>query len=774
MNYNQIPTELSEYAKKAYLGYAMSVVKGRAIPDVEDGLKPVQRRILLSMHNLGLKPTAQPMKSARVVGDCLGQYHPHGDGATYEAMVRMSQSFSLRYPLVHGEGNFGSREGDTAAAYRYTEAKLTPIAETLLKELGWDTVDYQPNYDGKEQEPVTLPSRLPMLLLNGSSGIGVGLATEFPPHQLNEVVNGAKLIIQKPKTTLKELMEVIPGPDYPTGSQIINTKDEIYKIYSEGRGSIRLRAKWRIEEDGKNWKIVFYEIPQTTNIEKIILEIDELVDPKPKEKNGKKMPLTLEQQRVKKIFGELIDGYDNHSDKEEPIRLVITPKNRKLDAGTIALALCAHTSLETNIPINFVGVDLQGSPKQMTILEWLSQWCEYRITTVRRRTQDEKNRIDARLHLLLGRLSILDHIQDVIKLLTTTEHPKQEIMDKYKLDEIQADDVLEMRLRQIAKLEKTKLLEEQANLIPQSEKLGQLLADDKLLKKLVIKELDEDTKQFGDQRRTLIQTAEVSDTKTIAEEMVQDKANNETMAIVLSERGWLGWRPSKTLEEAMQSDFKLKSGDTIRRLWFGNRAQTLLLLNQSGKGYSLNLTQLATKADSAPLTQWFETTTRIVEGALMSNGEEKYVLSNSGGYGFIITAKDWDGRMKAGKNIMKIEDGETIFEPLTINNKEQIFISMASDNKTVAFPVTDIKELPKGKGVILMGLGKGCRIKGTTLIEKTDGITLTTEHRTVDIPNEIVKKILITRDANKKGKFLDNTEIWEGIKPWKDLTTIIS
>ena len=765
-----VTVSIGDYARSAYLGYAMSVVKGRAIPAVQDGLKPVQRRILYSMHQLGLKPSGAPMKSARVVGDTLGKYHPHGDGATYEAMVRMSQHFSLRYPLVHGEGNFGSRDGDNAAAYRYTEAKLTPIAETLLSELNWDTVDFQPNYDGKEREPRTLPARLPFLLLNGASGIGVGLATEFPSHQLNEVVEGAKLILQNPKATLDDLMDKIPGPDYPTGGQLISTPEEIRKVYKAGQGSLRLRARWRVEDDGKSWKLVFYEIPQTTNTEKVMMEISELIDPKPREKKGKKLPLTPEQNRLKKIFSEWIDDYLDQSDEEHPTCLVITPKQRKSDPEQIAIALCGHTSLEENVPLNFVSVDENGLPTSGNLLIWLTQWCSYRVETVRRRLTDEKRRIDHRLHILAGRLSILDVIHDVVRLLTTSEDPKKDLMSTYSLDDIQAEDILEMKLRSLARLEKVKLEEESGKLAPESLRLGQLLGNDASLKKLVVKELDQDAKNYGDTRRTLIKSETAISTHTVVQELTQDHASSETIAIAVSERGWISWKPAKSIDEAVGIDFKLKAGDAVKNIFFGTRADILLGLDTSGRGFSLNLSDLAARTDSAPLTTWFETSTRIAEVVLGKSGQQ-FLVSHSGGYGFVLPVQDWVNRMKAGKSLVTLKDGEILHPPLPVpaDGDTWVCAALSSDGRLVAFPGKDVKVLPKGRGVGLMGLGDGCSMTGITLVSESGVVQLKdSTGKTAIVSSDEMSKLYGPRAAGRRGRGPHKKGAWIGFSEVRD------
>lgn len=755
---------LKDYASLAYLNYAMSVVRGRAIPDVEDGLKPVQRRILYAMRRLKLEPSGKPMKCARVVGDVLGQFHPHGDGATYEAMVRMAQNFSLRYPLVHGEGNFGSRDGDPAAAYRYTEAKLAPIAMALLDELVWDTVDFRPNFDGKEVEPVTLPSRLPFLLLNGTSGIAVGLATEFPSHNIREVVEGAKLLLRKPKSTDDELFELIQGPDFPTGSTLISSVEDIRTIYREGRGSFRLRARWKVEPmDKGKWKLVFYELPQSANIESIMVEIDALMDPKPKEKNGKKLPLTPEQLRLKKLFGELIRNYENNSGRDAPVRLVIYPQDRKVDPDALALTLCAHTNLETNIPANLVSVDSTGRPCQAPLRFWLEQWCDYRVETVRRRLLDEKSRIDHRLHIIAGRLSIMDAIQEVVRVITQSEDPKADLMLKFGLDEIQADDILDMRLRSLARMEKVKLLEEQKKLLPEQERLAKLLADEKAMRKLIITELDADVKTFGDDRRTLLEPAESSSVKRVAQSSVADKMAPEPVAVALTERGWIGWRPAKSLDEALTLDFKVKTGDAVRRIYFGDRNDHLVLLDDTGRAYSMHLVELPSKADMLPLTTWFDapSNARFVEGAVAAQ-DSRYLVAGQQGYGFIVKASDWINRMKAGKVFLTLATEEAPLPPLPIPpavDPASPLVALASDGRAVAFPLSDMKSLPKGKGVAIMGLAPGCTVADVALVVDSQPLVLKTAKGKATVSKDTLESFLGSRSSGKKGKALHKQSV---------------
>lgn len=763
---------IDHHASQAYLAYAMSIVKSRALPDVEDGLKPVQRRILYAMRRLRLHPTSKPMKSARVVGDVLGQFHPHGDGATYEAMVHMAQDFSLRYPLVHGEGNYGSRDGDPAAAYRYTEAKLSIIAQALLDELDLETVDFKPNFDGKEVEPETLPSRLPFLLINGAFGIGVGWATSFPSNNLREIAEAAKILIKHPKTSEDEVLSHIPGPDFPCGAALISSQEDIVKAYKEGKGSLRLRARWFVEEEvGKSqwkslsegalpkgkWRLVFHEIPQPSKIEPIMIEISELLDPPAKEIKGKKQPLKPEQLRIKRLFNELIDHYENGSDREAPVRLVVYPKDKKMDPQALALTLCAHTTLECNVSVNLVAVDRTGTPRLGSFVDWLSQWCEYRVETVRRRLTYEKKKVDHRLHIVAGRLSILDKIQEVVKVLTQSEEPKADLMKKFGLDDIQAEDILDLKMRSIARLEKIKLQEERdLELLPEQARLAKLLADDKLMRKLVITELEQDVKKYGDDRRTLIQpaTSSAATKKQINESVLAEKLAPEPVGIALTERGWIAWRPAKSLEEAQGLDYKIKAGDQIKQIFFGDRQDHLLVMDEKGRAYSLRLTDLPSRADTAPLTTWFDLSGKVASAQLAARPDQMFMIASDVGYGFVVRAQDWINRMKAGKGMLSLQDSEKPLSilPLPEHWEETCLTVLAEDGRQVVFPLKGMSVLGKGKGLALMG--GGGKIIDMALVSAKEDILLQTKKGVVKVKHDDWQSVLGPRSSSKKGRVL--------------------
>ena len=476
---------LSTFAERAYLDYAVSVVKGRALPDVSDGQKPVQRRILYSMHELGLGHTAKPRKSATVVGDVLGKLHPHGDQSVYDALVRMAQDFSLRYPLIDGQGNFGSRDGDGAAAMRYTEARLTPVSRLLLDELDMGTVDFQPNYDGSTTEPRQLPARLPMVLLNGASGIAVGMATEIPSHNLREVASAAVALIRNPKITHAELMTLITGPDFPGGGQIITPASNIADMYATGRGSLKVRARWKIEELARGqWQAVVTELPPGCSAQRVLEEIEELTNPKVKA--GKKA-LLPEQLALKQTILGALDTVRDESGREAAVRIVFEPKSKNQDQNEFMLMLLAHTSLETSSPMNLVMIGGDGRPRQKGLTDILQEWVDFRFVTVRRRTEFRLGKVNDRIHILEGRETVLLNIDEVIAIIRNSDEPKAALIERFRLSERQAEDILEIRLRQLARLEAIKIQQELAELRGEKEKLEDILENPSSMKRLIIR-----------------------------------------------------------------------------------------------------------------------------------------------------------------------------------------------------------------------------------------------------------------------------------------------
>ncbi|MEO5693320.1 MAG: DNA topoisomerase (ATP-hydrolyzing), partial [Usitatibacter sp.] len=490
---------LQEFASRAYLAYAMSVVKGRALPSVEDGQKPVQRRILFTMREMGNRSDTPHKKSARIVGDVIGKYHPHGDVAVYEAAVRMAQDFTLRYPLIDGQGNFGSRDGDSPAAYRYTEVRLTPFAEhVLLSELDRGTVDFADNYDGTQQEPKLLPARLPVMLLNGASGIAVGMATEIPPHNLREVAEACALTLEGDDDA-KPVVRTIKGPDFPGGGQVISSREEIKKAYEIGRGSVRVRARWKVENLARGqYRVAVYELPPNTSAQRVLLEIDELSNPKPKA--GKKS-LTPEQANLKSSTLALLESQRDDSDAEHPVRIVLEPRTSKVEAQELMDFLLAHTSMESNVSMNLVAIGRDGRPRQMGLSEVVSEWCAFRLDILERRLRHRFDEVADRVHILDGRMIAFLNIDKVIKVIRNSDEPKPDLVKVFELSDRQAEDILEIRLRQLARLEGIRIERELAELKKEQSGLKKLLGSPAERRRMAAQEVREDSEKFGDKRR---------------------------------------------------------------------------------------------------------------------------------------------------------------------------------------------------------------------------------------------------------------------------------
>lgn len=689
---------LAVYAERAYLDYAISVVKGRALPDVSDGQKPVQRRILFSMSEMGLRADAKPVKSARVVGDVLGKFHPHGDQSAYDALVRLAQSFSLRYPLIDGQGNFGSRDGDGAAAMRYTEARLTKIAGLLLSEIDEGTVDFAPNYDGSFQEPKLLPARLPFVLLNGASGIAVGMATEIPSHNLREVASAAIALMKSPKMSAAELLEIIPGPDYPGGGQIISSSAEIAQIYEVGRGSVKVRARWSIEELARGqWQIVVNELPPSTSSQRVLQEIEEITNPKIKA--GKKT-LTPEQSNLKATILNVLDGVRDESSKDAAVRLVFEPKSKNIDANEFANLLLAHTSLESNAPMNLVMIGTDGRPRQKGLKEIIAEWVSFRVATVTRRTQHRLGKVNDRMHILEGRLIVLLNIDKVIKIIRNSDEPKGDLIKEFKLSDRQAEDILDIRLRQLARLEGIKIEQELKGLKSERDDLEGLLQSDAVLRKRIIKEIESDMKDFGDDRRTLIQ----EDQRAIAETKVLD----EPVTVIVSQKGWVRVRQG---HEHDATQFAFKSGDTLYGTFECRTVDVLQGFGSDGRVYTVPVSELpGARGDGSPLTSFVN----LAAGSQMvayyaGQSDDLVLISTRSGNGFLANVADMTTRNKAGKSFVGIDnkfpggDAPLGAAKVTVGMKQVACLSESS--KLLVFPLDELKRLPTGgKGVILMGL----------------------------------------------------------------------
>lgn len=739
---------LGQYAERAYLAYAMSVVKGRALPDVADGQKPVQRRILYAMKDMGLVHGSKPVKSARVVGEILGKYHPHGDASAYDAMVRMAQDFTLRYPLIDGIGNFGSRDGDSAAAMRYTEARLTPIAELLLSEIDMGTVDFIPNYDGAFVEPTVLPARLPMILLNGASGIAVGLATEIPSHNLREVSAAAIALLKQPTLDTAALMQHLPGPDFAGGGQIITSPEDIQVIYAQGKGSIRVRARYEIEKLARgHWRAIVTELPPGTSAQKILAEIEEQTNPKPK--TGKKN-LTQEQMNTRTLMLSLLERVRDESDGQAPVRLVFEPKSSRIQPDEFMNTLLAQTSLEGNVAINLVMMGQDNKPAQKNLVQILREWLDFRILTVTRRLQYRLEQVEKRIHILQGRQTVFLHIDEVIRVIRESDEPKQELISAFGLSEIQADDILEIRLRQLARLEWIKLETELNKLQQEREQLVSLLENEIAKKNLVIKEIDVDTKLYGDNRRTLIQPAE----RATLTQMTAD----EPVTLVLSKKGWLKTRVGHNLD---LSQTTFKEGDGLMQAVEGRTVWPVILLDSHGRAYSVDAASIpGGRGDGVPAGSLVE----LDQGAtivamLTALPQQHYLLANSGGYGFVIAFKDLVSRTKNGKVVMTVNDNETLLPPLPVPAKslsagsQTELIAVSSANRLLAFPLLELKVMAKGRGLQIMSLPSDETLNYIVLSDSPE-FTLETQGKRGGRHQETLRVQDISNRRGHKGKEL--------------------
>ena len=689
---------LAVYAERAYLDYAISVVKGRALPDVADGQKPVQRRILFSMSEMGLRADAKPVKSARVVGDVLGKFHPHGDQSAYDALVRLAQSFSLRYPLIDGQGNFGSRDGDGAAAMRYTEARLTKIAGLLLSEIDEGTVDFAPNYDGSFQEPKLLPARLPFVLLNGASGIAVGMATEIPSHNLREVASAAIALMKSPKMSTADLLAIMPGPDFPGGGQIISPANEIAQIYEGGRGSLKVRARWSVEELARGqWQVVVNELPPSTSSQKVLQEIEEITNPKVK--IGKKT-LTTDQNNLKSTILAVLDGVRDESSKDAAVRLVFEPKSKNVEVNEFVNLLLAHTSLESNAPINLVMIGTDGRPRQKGLKEIISEWIGFRIQTVTRRTEHRLGKVKDRMHILEGRLTVLLNIDKVIKIIRNSDEPKADLIAAFKLTERQAEDILDIRLRQLARLEGIKIEQELKELKTERDDLEGLLQNDSNLRKRIIKEIESDMKDFGDDRRTIIQ----EDKRAVAETKVVD----EPVTVIVSQKGWVRVRQG---HEHDPSQFSFKAGDGLYGTFECRTVDLMQGFGSDGRVYTVPVSELpGARGDGSPLTSFVN----LAAGSQMvayyaGHADDLVLISTRAGNGFLANVSDMMTRNKAGKAFVgvdtKFPGGDAPLGAAKVSVGMKQVACLSESAKLLVFPLDELKRLPAGgKGVILMGL----------------------------------------------------------------------
>ena len=719
---------LATYAQRAYLEYALSVVKGRALPDVCDGQKPVQRRILYSMSRMGLgfggangATGAKPVKSARVVGDVLGRFHPHGDQAAYDALVRMAQDFSQRYPLIDGQGNFGSRDGDGAAAMRYTEARLARITSLLLGEIDEGTVDFVPNYDGSTEEPRQLPSRLPFTLLNGASGIAVGLATEIPSHALREIADACIALIKNPALTDDELLGLVPGPDYPGGGQIISSPAEIADAYRTGRGSLKVRARWKIEDLARGqWQLVVNELPPGVSTQKVLEEIEELTNPKLK--TGKKA-LSQEQTQIKATVLAVLDVVRDESNKDAAVRLVFEPKTSRIEQSELITTLLAHTSLETSSSINLTMVGLDGKPAQKSLRQMLTEWIDFRQATILRRSNHRLARVLDRIHILEGRQIVLLNIDEVIAIIRQSDEPKAALISRFGLSDRQAEDILEIRLRQLARLEAIRIEQELLGLREDQTRLEDILGSPATLRRLMVREIEADAKQFADARRTLIQ----SDKRATLEVRVVD----EPVTVVVSEKGWVraqkGWARDRASSGSGSTEYSFKSGDALYAAFECRSVDMLLVFGNNGRVYSVPVSVLpGGRGDGQPVTTLIdlESGTQVahyIAGPLNAD----LLLSSSAGYGFIASIENMVSRHKGGKSFITVGEGENVLRPSPVRGINGMMspakasgpgttgllapathvACASSGGRILTFEIGEIKALAKGgRGLTLIDL----------------------------------------------------------------------
>lgn len=700
------PTEterlpLRLFAEKAYLDYSMYVVLDRALPHIADGLKPVQRRIIYAMSELGLSAQSKPKKSARTVGDVIGKFHPHGDSACYEAMVTMAQPFSYRYPLVDGQGNWGSADDPKSfAAMRYTEAKLTPYAATLLGELEMGTSDWVPNFDGTMTEPKLLPARLPNILVNGTTGIAVGMATDIPPHNLRELAAACQLLLKDPATTLDQVMEVLPGPDFPTGCEIISERAELRKLYDSGNGMVRMRARWEREDDN----IVITQLPHQVSPAKIQEQI-------------------AEQMRAKKL--PLVDDLRDESDHENPTRIVIIPRSNRVDVEQLMTHLLATTDLEKSVRVNLNMIGLDGRPRVKNLPEILSEWLVYRVATVKRRLEHRLNKVNERLHILDGLLIAFLNIDEVIRIIRFEDDPHAELMRRFGLSDIQATAILDLRLRHLQKIEEMQIRAEQDELAKERAKLEDLLSSEAKLKKLVAKEIDEDAKKYGDDRRCPL----VARAPAVALEATEILPS-EPITIVLSKAGWI--RAAKGHEVDVLG-LSYKTGDEYLTSVAGRTNQLLIGLDSKGRAYTLNPRELpSARGQGEPVTTKLD----LQDGAsivslLAGEGADRYILAGSDGYGFIAKLDDLQGRNKAGKACLTL-DG-TPLAPLATKKPDDRVAVATAEGRLLVFPIGELPELAKGKGNKLIGLKGEDRIVAACVLPAGSALEVTSLKRRLTI-----------------------------------------
>ncbi|MBZ5690991.1 DNA topoisomerase IV subunit A [Haemophilus influenzae] len=659
---------LRTFTEKAYLNYSMYVIMDRALPFIGDGLKPVQRRIVYAMSELGLNATAKYKKSARTVGDVLGKFHPHGDSACYEAMVLMAQPFSYRYPLVDGQGNWGAPDDPKSfAAMRYTESRLSKISEILLNELGQGTVDYQPNFDGTLAEPQYLPARLPHILLNGTTGIAVGMATDIPPHNINEIADAAVMLLDNPKARLDDVLEIVQGPDFPTEAEIISPKSEIRKIYEQGRGSIKMRAIWK-KEDGE---IIISALPHQSSPSKVIAQIAEQM-------TAKKLPM--------------LEDIRDEADHENPIRIVLVPRSNRVDTDALMAHLFATTDLEKSYRVNMNMIGLDHKPAVKGLLEILNEWLTFRRTTVTRRLQYRLDKVLSRLHILEGLMIAFLNIDEVIEIIRHEDDPKVELMARFNLSDEQADAILNLRLRHLAKLEENQLKAEQDELEKERLNLEAILGSERRLNTLIKKEIQEDAKKYASPRMS--QLVEREEAKMISE---SDMTPAEPVTVILSEMGWVRCAKGHDIDPKSLS---YKAGDSYLAHACGKSNQAVVFIDSTGRSYALDPLSLpSARSQGEPLTGKLNLPTgATIEYVVMASEQQELLMASDAGYGFICKFEDLIARNKTGKALISLPENAKVLKPKTLINSTALVVAITSAGRMLIFPAQDLPVLSKGKG----------------------------------------------------------------------------
>lgn len=712
---------LHKFTENAYLNYSMYVIMDRALPYIGDGLKPVQRRIVYAMSELGLNASAKFKKSARTVGDVLGKYHPHGDSACYEAMVLMAQPFSYRYPLVDGQGNWGAPDDPKSfAAMRYTESRLSKYAELLLGELGQGTVDYVPNFDGTLDEPKMLPARLPNILLNGTTGIAVGMATDIPPHNLREVAQATIKLIDAPKTTLDELLDIVQGPDFPTEAEIITPRAEIRKIYQTGRGSIRQRAVWK-KEDGD---VVITALPHQVSGARVLEQI-------------------ANQMRNKKL--PMVEDLRDESDHENPTRLVIVPRSNRIDLEQVMNHLFATTDLEKSYRVNLNMIGLDNRPAVKNLLEILSEWLVYRRNTVRRRLNYRLEKVLKRLHILEGLLVAFLNIDEVIEVIRSEDEPKPQLIARFGISETQAEAILELKLRHLAKLEEMKIRGEQSELEKERDRLQSTLGSERKMNSLLKKELQADSEAYGDDRRSPLNERE--EAKAISE---NELVPSEPVTIVLSQMGWVRSAKGHDIDP---SGLNYKAGDSFRAAARGKSNQPVAFIDSTGRSYTLDPTSLpSARGQGEPLTgKLTPPPGAVMEQVLMEAEDQKLLMASDAGYGFVCTFADLISRNRAGKALLTLPENAKVLTPMAVHSDDDLLLAITAAGRMLMFPVGDLPQLSKGKGNKIISIPAAQAAAGEDklvwllLLQPQSAITLHFGKRKLTLRSEELQKFRAER-----------------------------